>query len=89
MCDYNNVFKRIARIKSKEAELKAEREALENEIKAYMEEQGLAELLGKEHKVTYKEIESMKFNSTLFRAEHADMYEAFKTPSKSMRFTFN
>lgn len=89
MCDYNNIFKRIARLRNKEAELKAEREALENEIKEYMTAEGLAELLGKEHKATYKEVESMKFNSTLFRSEHADMYEAFKTSSKSMRFTFN
>ncbi len=89
MCDYNNVFKKIARLRSKEAELKAEREALEEEIKKYMQAEGIAELLGKEHKATYTEVESMKFNSNLFKAEHADMYEAFKRPSKSMRFTFN
>lgn len=89
MCDYNNIFKKIAKIRMKEAELKAERESLEDEIKAYMTAEGLAELMGKEHKATYKMVESMKFNSNLFKASHADMYEKFKTPSKSMRFTFN
>lgn len=89
MCDYNSIFKEIAELRMMEAECKAQREALENEIKEYMTAEGMAELLGTEHKATYKEVESLKFNSSLFKSRHADMYEAFRTPSKTMRFTFN
>lgn len=87
--DINNTFKEIAQYRMLKAEAEAELERLENEVKEYMKELELDELKGDEHKATYKVVESMKFNSSLFKKEHADMYEAFKTPSRSMRFTFN
>lgn len=89
MCDYNKLFKEIAELRMEEARIKAEREAKEAIVKEYMKAEGIAELLGTEHRATYTEVESMKFNNSLFKSKHADLYEAFKTPSKSMRFTFN
>lgn len=89
MCDYNNIFKRIARLRSKEAEIKAEREALETVIKDFMTAEGMSELLGKEHKAIYIEVTSNKFDTKSFKKDHADMAEQYMKPSTSMRFTFN
>lgn len=86
--DINEKFKAIAQYRRMEEEAKAEREALEAEIKAYMTESGVVELVGDEHKATYKEIISNRFDSTAFKKDHADMYESYKKQSSTMRFTF-
>lgn len=84
----NEKFRAIAQYKLMEEEAKAERERLEAEIKAYMTESGKDVLIGDEHKATYKEVTSNRFDSKAFQADHKDMYEAYKKPSTSMRFTF-
>lgn len=86
--DINAKFKAIAQFRLMEAEAKAEREALEAEIKAYMAENGTDTLIGDEHKATYKEVVSSRFDSTAFKKDHADMYTAYQKASTSMRFTF-
>ena len=86
--DINAKFKAIAQYRLMEEQAKAEREILEAEIKAYMTESGVAELIGDEHKATYKEVISSRFDSTAFKKDHADMYESYKKQSSSMRFTF-
>lgn len=58
-------------------------------LKAYMTEAELTELIGDEHKATYKEVISNRFDSKAFKAAgHEDLYKAFTKPSTSMRFTF-
>lgn len=87
--DINAKFKAIAQYKLMEAEAKREREALEAEVKAYMTENNLPELIGDEHKATYTEVISNKFDSKAFKAAgHEDLYKAFTKPSATMRFTF-
>lgn len=86
--DYNKMFADLASMKMMRAELDSEIEAKENEIKALMERTCVNELIGTEHKATWKEVVSNRFDSKAFKADHADMYEAYKKPSSSMRFTF-
>lgn len=86
--DINEKFRIIAQYKRMEEEAKAEREKAEAEIKAYMTENGTDTLIGDEHKATYKEVISSRFDSKAFGKDHADLYEAYKKPSTSMRFTF-
>ena len=58
-------------------------------LKAYMTEAELTELIGDEHKATYKEVISNRFDSKAFKAAgHEDLYKAFTKPSTTMRFTF-
>ena len=85
----NEKFKAIAQYRLMEEEAKNEREALEAEIKAYMIENEIPELVGDEHKATYKEVVSNRFDSKAFKADgHEDLYKAYTKPSTSMRFTF-
>lgn len=86
--DYNKMFSDLASLKMMKAELDKEIEAKENEIKELMDKTCVTELIGTEHKATYKEVVSNRFDSKAFKADHADMYESYKKPNKSMRFTF-
>jgi predicted phage-related endonuclease len=86
--EVNALFKEIAQYKLIEAEAKANREAAEAKVKALMEENDIDTLLGDEHKATWKEIVSNRFDSTAFKKDHADMYKTYQKESKSMRFTF-
>lgn len=86
--DYNKLFKDIAEYRIMKAEIEKTLDALESQVKEAMQAEGKTEVLGEEHKATYKEVVSNRFDSTAFKADHKDMYEAYKKPSTSMRFTF-
>lgn len=60
--EINAKFKELAELKMMEAELKAEIATIEDELKAHMEANNLTELLGDEHKATWKEVASTKFD---------------------------
>lgn len=58
-------------------------------LKAHMAEAGVETLIGDEHKATYKEVISNRFDSKAFKADgYEDLYKAYQKPSASMRFTF-
>lgn len=85
----NAKFKELAQYKMMEAEAKALKEAVEAELKEMMEAEGIDTLIGDEHKATYKEVTSNRFDSKAFKAAgHEDLYKEFSKPSTSMRFTF-
>lgn len=84
----NTIFKEIAQYKSIIAQAQAELDRLEAEVKDYMTANDMAELIGDEHKATYKPVTSNRFDSKAFQTDHADMYELYKKASTSMRFTF-
>lgn len=86
--DINKLFAEMAQYKSIIAEATAEYEKCEAKIKEQMVADGIDTLIGSEHKATYKEIVSNRFDSTAFRRDHADMYESYKKRSSTMRFTF-
>ena len=88
MMDYNKAFAELASNRRMLEELKAIIADQEEAIKAQMVADGKTEYIGTEHKATYKEVVSNRFDSKAFQADHKDMYEAYKKPSTSMRFTF-
>ena len=88
MMDYNKAFAELASNKRMLEELKAIIEEQESAIKAQMVADGKTEYIGTEHKATYKEVVSSRFDSKAFGKDHADLYEAYKKPSSTMRFTF-
>lgn len=58
-------------------------------LKAYMTENELTELIGDEHKASYKEVVSNRFDSAAFKKDgYAELYKAYQKPSASMRFNF-
>lgn len=86
--DINAIFAEMAQYKAIIAQAEAEYAKYETVVKERMTASGDDTLIGNEHKATYKEVVSNRFDSKAFKADHADMYEAYKTASTSMRFTF-
>lgn len=84
----NAKFKELAELKMMYKEIEDEMDSIKDELKDYMKENGLEEVIGDEHKATWKEVVSSKFDSTAFKAEYLDLYEAFKKPSTTRRFDF-
>lgn len=87
--DINAIFAEMAQYKSIIAQAEAEYSKYEAEIKARMTEAGNDTLIGNEHKATYKEVISNRFDSKAFKADgYEDLYKAYQKPNTSMRFTF-
>lgn len=88
MCDYNKVFREIAQYRNIKAQAEAELARLENEIKSFMEESKLDELLGDEHKATYKEVKTNRVDTTKLKREMPDIAAQYTKECSSMRFNF-
>lgn len=87
--DYNKAFAELASNKRMLEELKALVAEQEEAIKAQMIADGREEFIGTEHKATYKEVVSSRFDSKAFKADgYEELYKAYQKPSASMRFTF-
>ena len=83
------IEKKIAELKEYKRlaeDLDAQITALENDIKAEMEAQDTDTLITRLFKVTWKTITSRRFDSSAFKAVHADLYEQFTKPQESRRF---
>ena len=88
--DYNKAFADLASNKRMLEELKALIDEQEEAIKNQMVADGKTEYIGTEHKATYKEVVSNRFDSKSFKADgYADLYKAYTKPSSTMRFTFS
>lgn len=87
--DTNAIFSEMAQYRAIIKQAEAEYAMYEAEIKARMTESGDDTIIGNEHKATYKEVISNRFDSKAFRADgYEDLYKAYQKPSASMRFTF-
>ena len=69
------------------ADAKAEADALRDEIKAVMLEQGTEEMKAGEYKIRYSVITSSRFDSKAFKATYAALYQQFVKPTTSRRFS--
>lgn len=86
--DINEKMKEIAEYRIMKKQAEAELAKLEKEIKQYMLDNGVRELIGSEHTATYQPVTSNRFDSAWFRADNPEMYDAYKRLDTSMRFTF-
>ena len=72
-----------------ERQLKDQMDALKAEAIEILGEEASDEYTCDEGKVTYREVLSNRFATTEFKKVHGDLYKAFTTQTKSMRFTCN
>ena len=88
----NDSIKELKTYLSLKKELEAQIKALEDQIKEYMSNAGIDEIITDDllTVVRYKEVISNRFDSTAFRkSEWAELYDQYCKESKSMRFTVN
>lgn len=69
-----------------EEELSTQIETLKDRLKSHMTAEGTDTLSGTDYKITWKDVESSRFDSTAFKKAHADLYSAFTTKTVSKRF---
>lgn len=68
------------------AEIAEQISSIENEIKADMTLKNRDTLHGLDYKITWKIVHSTRFDTNAFKAQHADMYEAFSRATTAKRF---
>lgn len=87
--DINAIMKELAEYSTMKEELEAQIDALKDEVKDYMKEQGVDEVLTDDGKATWREVISNRFDSTSFKKDFLDVYKAYVKKTTSKRFTFN
>ena len=86
MNDLNKTARDLLEVRAMIKELEQEAEALTDQIKAAMIDRSTETLEGDGWKATWKNIESRRFDSKSFKAQHGDLYEAFSKPTTVTRF---
>lgn len=85
----NEKFKELAQYKRMSEEIAAVVESLTDEIKAYMQAQGVEILAGDEHKATYKTVESSRVDTSALKKNAPEIAAAYTVTTSSRRFTFS
>lgn len=85
--ELNSVAQDLISVRSMIEELQAEAEALTDKLKAAMVDQGTEVLQGDGWKATWKNVNSSRFDSKAFKADHADLYGKYSKPTTTTRFT--
>ena len=74
-------------LKNMAAELQDEIDALEDKLKAEMNNQGVDKQFIGDCKVTWTEYNTTRFDTKSFKAEHSDLYEHYAKTIKARRFS--
>lgn len=88
--EINATMKELAEYTAMKEELTAQIEALQDEIKGYMAETGVDEVVGENgEKATFRSVVSNRFDSTAFKkSEWGELYKEFCKRTEYKRFTF-
>ena len=78
--------KELKELKALAEELTAEITAIEDSIKAEMNEQGIDEMQVDVFKVRYKTVTSSRFDSTAFKNTHSELYNQYLKQTTTRRF---
>ncbi len=87
--EINTTAKDLIDIKAMIAELEAEAEALTDRLKSAMVERGEEVLQGDGWKATWKNVNSRRFDSKAFKADHADLYSQYSKATTTTRFVLS
>lgn len=89
MANINEIIKELKEYELLQKQLKEEVEQLKDEAIKYLAENGIDEVITSEGKVTYREVLSKRFDTTSFKKDFMDIYEAYTKQTSNMRFTLN
>lgn len=89
MKNINKVMRELAEYTELAEQLKAQIEDLQDEVKAYMTENGVDEVIGQNgEKATWRGVISNRFDSTAFKKDFLDIYKEYTKKTEYKRFTF-
>ena len=86
MNDLNKTARELLAVREMIRELEQEAEALTDTLKAAMIDRSSDTLEGDGWHASWKNVESRRFDSKSFKAQHGDLYEAFSKPTTTTRF---
>lgn len=89
MANINEVIKELKEYEAIQEQLKKEVELLKQQAIEYLSENGIDEVATADGKITYREVVSNRFDSTLFKKDFMDIYKEYTRQTTSMRFTLN
>lgn len=89
MNELNTTAQNLMSVRAMIEELQAEAEALTDRLKAAMVEQGTEALQGDGWKATWKNVNSSRFDSKSFKADHADLYSQYSKATTTPRFVLS
>ena len=86
--EINEKMSALAEYERLSDELEQEKEALKDDLKRYMIDNGLTVLNGLEHKATYTPVTSTRLDTKALKNAHSDLVKEYIITSMSNRFTF-
>ena len=87
--ELNTKIEELKELKEMQAELKGMIEAIEDQIKQHMTEQGIEEMEVGTHMVRYTTVLSQRFDQTTFKRKLPELYTAYLKQSESKRFSIS
>ncbi len=88
MKELNQIAHDLMEVRAMLKELEAEEETLKDQLKAEMIERGEEVLEGDSWKASWINVNNNRFDTTSFKADHADLYDSYMKHSTGTRFTF-
>lgn len=85
--ELENKIKKLQEWEALAEEAKAEAEALKDEIKAEMLNRNTEEITAGRYICRWTSVLSNRFDTTIFKKEHAEMYKQYTKQSSSRRFS--
>ena len=85
--ELNSVAQDLISVRAMIKELEAEAEALTDKLKGVMVEQGTETLQGDGWKASWKNVNSSRFDTKAFKADHAELYGQYSKATVTTRFT--
>ena len=86
MNEMEQKVKELRELRNMADDLAAEISAIEDELKAYMKNNGTDELHGPTFKITWKEITSSRLDSKALKTAAPELWERFTKSTTSRRF---
>ena len=87
--ELNSTVRDLISVRQMIEQLQAEAEALTDKLKAAMADQGTEVLQGDGWKASWKNVNSSRFDSKRFKADHADLYSQYSKATTSTRFVLS
>lgn len=85
--DITAKVRRLKNLQAKAEELQSEINAIQDELKAELTAQNTEELKAGAYKIRFTTVISNRFDSKLFKATHADLYNQYTRQTTSRRFS--
>lgn len=88
MCDYNKIFKELAEYTRIKEQTQAIIDSLQDELKQYMLDNNTDEIIGNEHKCSWKMVHGSKLDSKQLKVVYPELVQQYTVDNNYKRFVF-